>query len=133
VKTSRHILVTLFMTSVGDARTDILLLQYTSLYDTPRPRKDASARYTLFVILVFLNFTHSTARDCNLDTCGVKKWGDGGRDGNRPTYRVQHQFRTYSPVVYKELAQTLYRVSEKSGTNGNFNYFYFYLQVKVKG
>jgi hypothetical protein len=27
-----------------------------------------------------------------------------------------------------------YRMSEKSGTNGNFNCFsYFYLQVKVKG
>jgi hypothetical protein len=27
----------------------------------------------------------------------------------------------------------IYRVSEKSGTSGNFNYFsYFYLQVKVK-
>jgi hypothetical protein len=29
---------------------------------------------------------------------------------------------------------SIYRVSEKSGTNENFNYFsYFYLQVKVKG
>jgi hypothetical protein len=27
-----------------------------------------------------------------------------------------------------------YRMSEKSGTNGNFNYYsYFHLQVKVKG
>jgi hypothetical protein len=26
-----------------------------------------------------------------------------------------------------------YRISENSGTNGNFNFFYFYLQVKVKG
>jgi hypothetical protein len=32
------------------------------------------------------------------------------------------------------LYANIYRMSEKSGTNGNFNYFsYFYLQVKVKG
>jgi hypothetical protein len=32
------------------------------------------------------------------------------------------------------LINLFYRVSEKSGANGNFNYFsYFYLQVKVKG
>jgi hypothetical protein len=37
-------------------------------------------------------------------------------------------------VQTTKLFSKFYRLSEKSGTNGNFNYFsYFYLQVKVKG
>jgi hypothetical protein len=37
-------------------------------------------------------------------------------------------------IILRSALLTLYRMSKKSVTNGNFNYFsYFYLQVKVKG
>jgi hypothetical protein len=42
----------------------------------------------------------------------------------------------YQSLLYKAINERFiyYRVSERSGTSGNFNYFsYFYLKVKVKG
>jgi hypothetical protein len=44
--------------------------------------------------LCFEHMTHLLLVDSNLEICGIRGLGKGGRDVNTPIYCVQHQFRT---------------------------------------
>jgi hypothetical protein len=47
---------------------------------------------------------------------------------------ISQKMMLFITIAVKTSNPINYRMSEKSGTDGNFNYFsYFYLQVKVKG